>query len=63
MSQLKANFEQLLQQIDNARNLVALKTEVRLVAVSKSVACDKIDELYQYGQRDFGESYATKLVD
>ncbi|MBC7874753.1 MAG: YggS family pyridoxal phosphate-dependent enzyme [Ferruginibacter sp.] len=37
--------------------------EVTLVAVSKTRSADDILELYNLGQRDFGENYVQELVD
>lgn len=36
---------------------------VDLVAVSKTKTVEDIEELYQLGQRDFGENYVQELVD
>jgi len=49
-------------------NYNAIKTsldakEVTLVAVSKTKPVEDILELYQIGQRDFGENYVQELVD
>lgn len=49
-------------------NYNAIKTsldakEVTLVAVSKTKPVEDILELYQLGQRDFGENYVQELVD
>jgi pyridoxal phosphate enzyme (YggS family) len=37
--------------------------KVTLVAVSKTKPADAIKELYELGQRDFGENYVQELVD
>lgn len=37
--------------------------EVTLVAVSKTKPAESIQELYNLGQRDFGENYVQELVD
>jgi pyridoxal phosphate enzyme (YggS family) len=37
--------------------------QVTLVAVSKTKPLDDIQELYQLGQRDFGENYVQELAD
>jgi PLP dependent protein len=37
--------------------------QVRLVAVSKTKPIEEIRELYDLGQRDFGENYVQELVD
>src|SRR5271154_7474726 len=36
---------------------------VQLVAVSKTKSVDDIKELYDLGQRDFGENYVQELVE
>jgi hypothetical protein len=36
---------------------------VRLIAVSKTKGADLIRELYEAGQRDFGENYVQEMVD
>ena len=40
-----------------------LKGNVMLVAVSKTRTAEDIEELYDLGQRDFGENYVQELVD
>lgn len=37
--------------------------QVRLIAVSKTKPQEDIQELYELGQRDFGENYVQELVD
>ena len=39
------------------------KKQVTLVAVSKTKPLEDIQDLYQLGQRDFGENYVQELVD
>jgi len=49
---------------DNFRSIVAeLGSEVQLIAVSKLHSADDIRQLYELGQRDFGENYVQELVD
>src|SRR5689334_9163812 len=49
---------------DNYKRLVtALGEHVKLVAVSKLKSPQEIMELYDLGQRDFGENYVQELVD
>jgi pyridoxal phosphate enzyme (YggS family) len=43
--------------------LVELRERVKLVAVSKIKPVEDIRELYDLGQRDFGENYVQELVD
>ncbi len=40
-----------------------LENKVKLVAVSKTKPVEDILELYELGQRDFGENYVQELVD
>lgn len=52
----------------NKQTYLQIKTElaakhVTLVAVSKTKPVDEIIELYELGQRDFGENYVQELVD
>lgn len=47
------------QQINSELN----EHQVTLVAVSKTIPATDILELYQLGQRDFGENYVQELVD
>lgn len=39
------------------------KKNVQLIAVSKTKPNEDIIELYELGQRDFGENYVQELVD
>jgi PLP dependent protein len=43
--------------------LAELGTKVQLVAVSKTKPAEDVKELYDLGQRDFGENYVQELVD
>jgi pyridoxal phosphate enzyme (YggS family) len=43
--------------------LTELKDKAALVAVSKTKPAEDIQELYNLGQRDFGENYVQELVD
>src|SRR6478735_6003267 len=47
------------QEIDKELN----QKNVTLVAVSKTKPVEAIQELYELGQRDFGENYVQELVD
>lgn len=50
--------------INNYKALLAeLEGRVKLVAVSKTKTIDEIKELYDLGQRDFGENYVQELVE
>lgn len=48
------NYNQILREIGD---------KVTLVAVSKTKPVEDIRELYEMGQRDFGENYVQELVD
>lgn len=50
----REKYEQLIRSFDG---------RVRLVAVSKTKSVDEIKELYDLGQRDFGENYVQELMD
>ncbi|HEY4148956.1 MAG TPA: YggS family pyridoxal phosphate-dependent enzyme, partial [Chitinophagaceae bacterium] len=43
--------------------VAALKGKAELVAVSKTKPAEDVRELYEMGQRDFGENYVQELVD
>jgi uncharacterized pyridoxal phosphate-containing UPF0001 family protein len=51
----KAAYDQLLSELK--------VNSVSLVAVSKTKSAGEIQELYDLGQRDFGESYAQEALD
>lgn len=51
-----------LIQIKNRIEKIA-KNQVRLIAVSKGQAVDKIQAAIEAGQRDFGENYAQELAE
>ena len=55
MSVNKSNFESIKTQL--------AEKQVTLVAVSKTKPVSTIQELYNLGQRDFGENYVQELVD
>ena len=48
-------YHQLLEELKPAK--------VQLLAVSKTRTPEEIQELYDLGQRDFGENYVQELVD
>lgn len=57
-------YQQILQAIQAAVLAVGRKPEtVKLIAVSKTHPFEKIHELYQAGQRDFGENYVQELIE
>ena len=51
----KEKFDQIVAELKSKN--------VRLVAVSKTKSPEAITELYQLGQKDFGENYVQELVD
>ena len=51
----EANFKEIRSHLD--------AKEVKLIAVSKTKPVDAIRELYDMGQRDFGENYVQELTD
>lgn len=50
-----ANYKRILEELQ--------KTNTTLVAVSKTKSVADIQELYDLGQKDFGENYVQELVD
>lgn len=54
---LEKNYNNTLQSISNCANGKAIK----LIAVSKTVPESVIRQLYEIGQRDFGENYAQEF--
>ncbi len=62
MSNLKQKLDFVLQKIESARLAYSRHHIVRLVAVSKYSEVDKIMELYQCGQRAFGENKVQDLA-
>ena len=51
----KSNFESIKTQL--------AENQVTLVAISKTKPVSSIQELYNLGQRDFGENYVQELVE
>ncbi|MDH3003999.1 MAG: YggS family pyridoxal phosphate-dependent enzyme, partial [Flavobacteriia bacterium] len=51
----------------NVGNLFKIKSNipsyVKIIAVSKNQPISKIKEIYDAGQRDFGENYINELVE
>lgn len=61
MSDLKQKLDYVLQKIEKARIAYSRYQVVKLVAVSKYSAVQKIVELYSCGQRAFGENKVQDL--
>jgi pyridoxal phosphate enzyme (YggS family) len=59
MSELEKNLNIVLQRIHELSQLH--ESTVRLIAVSKTKPVETIIEVYQAGQRDFGENYVDEL--
>jgi len=64
MSNTKNRFVHINQRIDQAFKASgrSLQDPVTLLAVSKRHSLDKIETLYQLGQRNFGESYLQEAL-
>ncbi len=61
---LEKNLKEITQKIETAKNnSKRCKSEVALIAVSKTETDDTIKEFYKLGQRHFGESRAQTLRD
>ncbi len=65
MSNIKKRFDHIKQRIDQAfeSNGRSLTNPVSLLAVSKRHPGEKIQALYDLGQRDFGESYVQEALE
>ena len=55
------NLEQIWQNINNARISCGVWKNVRLIAVSKNVDTDAVQNLYSQGQIEFGENRVQEL--
>lgn len=63
MTQIMQSFKQVQQQIQSACVKAQRQVnDVQLLAVSKTQSADKIRELYQLGQRTFGENYVQEAM-
>lgn len=58
---LRDNFDEIIQRVEKARLKVDQYRIVKIVAVTKYVSTDEIKELYELGQRAFGESKVQDL--
>lgn len=61
MSDLKQKLDYVLQKIERARIAYSRHQVIKLIAVSKYSAVQKIAELYSCGQRAFGENKVQDL--
>ena len=55
------NLDQIWQNIDKARVVCGAWENVRLIAVSKNVDTDAVENLYSQGQLEFGENRVQEL--
>ena len=62
-SKIKENYHQILTRIQKASADSPYHRQVTLVAVSKTHPVRAIMEVYEEGQRDFGENKAQELAD
>jgi PLP dependent protein len=61
-TELKTRYDNVVSRITSvclSSNREA--SEVELIAVSKKHSCDSIKDVYELGQRSFGENYASEL--
>ena len=64
MNSLQASRNQVLQQIEDACKQAQREPEtVQLLAVSKTHPSESLREMYQTGQRAFGENYLQEALD
>jgi len=64
MSDIKSNLSSIEQQISKACEAVnRSKSEVTLLAVSKTKPVELIEQAYQQGQKHFGENYLQEAVE
>ncbi|MBP5779587.1 MAG: YggS family pyridoxal phosphate enzyme, partial [Campylobacter sp.] len=55
------NLEQIWQNIETARQKCGVWENVRLIAVSKNVDTDAVENLYSQGQIEFGENRVQEM--
>ncbi len=61
---LKENYDTVCQKVDKAcENAGRERTDVTLIAVSKTKPVEMVKEIYDLGCRDFGENKVQELVD
>ena len=58
---LRDNFDEIVQRVENARLKISEYHIVKIVAVSKYVSSKEVRELYDLGQRAFGENRVQDL--
>ena len=62
-SKLKSNYESVCQSIDKAKKDNNITKNPILVAVSKKRSVEAIKQIYECGQRLFGENYINELLE
>lgn len=62
-SKLKSNYESVCQSIDKAKKDNNIIKNPILVAVSKKRSVEAIKQIYECGQRLFGENYINELLE
>lgn len=63
-SVLKENYANVLKNVHNACERAGRKTDdVTLIAVSKTKPVEMLQEIYDYGCRDFGENKVQEIMD
>jgi pyridoxal phosphate enzyme (YggS family) len=55
-------YDNVLERVEKARTATNEHTIVKIIAVSKYVESNAVDELYQTGQRAFGENRVQDLI-
>ena len=63
MVDIAQNLRHVLAQIDAAARSSQIKTQPRLVAVSKHMPAQNVRVCYQAGQRAFGENYVQEAIE
>lgn len=63
LQDIKSNYEFIKEQIDEARYSVGRKDEVRIMAVTKTVACDKINYAESLGINLLGENRVQEFLE
>lgn len=58
---LRENFDEIIQRVERARLRVSEYHIVKIVAISKNVTTKEIRELFEFGQRAFGENRVQDL--
>ena len=61
MSELKENYIKIQNAIHEARKQSKDQKEVRLLAVSKKQSIEKVEALFELGQKEFAENYLQEL--